>query len=149
MQRTLRLGWYNVEIFLVMAADCGAFYPLLPSWWAESERPYLLFVLNSLVCTYYSGPFLHGGAEDIRRVIVLPISEFALLPAVQFLLYATEGAALDYYVGSLRFKHVVGGVLFRFPFLLVNVPTDFPFLQYCREDAYSSGTLRISSSLNH
>lgn len=37
-------------------------------------------------------------SEDVQRVIKLTVSEFAILAGVQYLLYAVEEAAPDYYV---------------------------------------------------
>lgn len=77
--------------------------------------------------TYYSGLFLHGGIDDIRRTIPLEIFELAALPAMQFLLYTAYGAAPDYCVGSLHFEHVNGRMLFWLLSPLVNVLRHFGF----------------------
>lgn len=46
---------------------------------------------------------------------------------MQFLLYAAELAATDYYVRSLRFDHVWSGRLFAFPSHFVEVLSNFGF----------------------
>lgn len=43
------------------------------------------------------------------------ISEFAVLACIQFLLYASDGAAPGYFVGSLRLEHACGSILLRLP----------------------------------
>lgn len=57
--------------------------------------PFLVFVPTLLLFTYYGDVLPHCGADSIKRVITLTTSEFAVLTALQFLLYAAEGAALD------------------------------------------------------
>lgn len=103
-----------------MPADRGDLYILLPSSSAEGECSYLFFVPTLLKFTYFGGLLLHGSAEDIRRVFILAISEFPVLTAVNLFVYAAEEAALDYYVGLLRFDHVGDGMLFRLLIPLVN-----------------------------
>lgn len=71
--------------------------------------------------------FLLGGSDNIPRVITLTISEFAVLAGIQFLLYAAEGAAPDYFVGSFLFYHVGGGILFRLPTPIRNFLRHFGF----------------------
>lgn len=46
---------------------------------------------------------------------------------MQFLLYAAEGTAPDYYVGSLCFDYVGDGMLFWLPTHLTNVVSHFGF----------------------
>lgn len=80
-----------------------------------------------LVFIYYSVLFPHCGVDDIRRVIILVIFEFAMTVAVYFLLYATKEAVPDYNVGYPRFDYVGGAMLFWLPFSLVNVLSHFGF----------------------
>lgn len=55
--------------------------------------------------TNLSSLFFRAGADDIRRVITLAISKFAVLAAVQFLLYSAEGLhriiMLDRYASTM------------------------------------------------
>lgn len=95
-----------------MPANRGGLYTILPPWWAVYACPYLLFAPTPLIFLYYGGLFLHDSFDDIRRVITVTIYEFAILAGVQFLLYAAEWVALDYFVGSLGFDHVGAGMLF-------------------------------------
>lgn len=71
--------------------------------------------------------FLRGTSDDIRVLITLAIPEFAIFAGVQFLLYAAEGVAPDYYVRSMRLDVVEGGMSFRLPTVLVNVLIYFGF----------------------
>lgn len=54
-----------------------------------------------------------GGSYDIRPVITLVISEFAILAGIKLLLYAAERAEPNVFVGSFRLDHEGGGTLFR------------------------------------
>lgn len=79
----------------------------------------LLFISSDAfgIFPYDRSLFLRGFSNDTRRVTTLPISKLAVLAGAQLLLYATEGAAPDYSVGSLCFNHVGGGMFFRLPTL--------------------------------
>lgn len=70
---------------------------------------------------YYGGFLLRGSSYDIQKVVILTVSESAILAGVQFSPYNVEGAAPHYYVGSCRFVHVRGGMIFMLPTLLFNV----------------------------
>lgn len=72
-----------------------------------------------LVLSYYSGIFLRWSFDNSRTRQA--ISEFAVLAAVQFFLYAVEGVTPDYYVGSSYFDNVEGDILSWVPTTLVNV----------------------------
>lgn len=65
--------------------------------------------------------------DSIRRIAILAIYKFAVLAGLQFLLYAAEGAAPDYFVGLLSFDHVRGDMFFWFPTLIWNVLRHFRF----------------------
>lgn len=77
--------------------------------------------------TWYGGLFLRGGSDDIQRVNILELTEFDVVAVVEFLLYAAEGAAPDYFVASVHFDDVAGGILFRLPNALVNVLNQLGF----------------------
>lgn len=95
-----------MEISSIIPVERAGLYPMLPSSWDGYECPYLLFVLRPLVFSYYSELYLRSGSDNIRRILSLPISEPAVLAGVQFVLYATERSAPDYFVGSLRFIRI-------------------------------------------
>lgn len=57
-------------------------------------------VPTPLVRSFYCSLFLSGGSDDIRRVIILAISESTVLVGIQFLMYAVEGPSPIYFVGS-------------------------------------------------
>lgn len=71
--------------------------------------------------------FLRGSSDDTGRVNILAIFKFAVLAAVQFILYVAEGPVPNYYVGSLRSDHVRGSMLFRWPTPLENILSYFGF----------------------
>lgn len=71
------------------------------------------------------GLFLRGSFDDIGQVINLSISKLAILAGIQFLLYAAEWAAPDYFVDTLRLEHVEGGKLFRLSNALMNALSHF------------------------
>lgn len=52
---------------------------------------------------YFSGLYCYGGSDDVRPVIGIAISEFALLVAVQFFLHVLEGAETDYVFSPFYF----------------------------------------------
>lgn len=68
-----------------------------------------------------------GGTDSIQRVIIMAITELAILAGLHFLLYAAEETAPDHYVGSISLDSVEGGILFLLPTALVNVQIQFGF----------------------
>lgn len=82
MRHNVLVGWHSVDIFSIMAADRGVLYPVLHNWWGKYDCIYLLFVSRPLVLFYYTWLYLRGDPYDIRRVITLPTSEFAVLAGV-------------------------------------------------------------------
>lgn len=86
-----------------------------------------MFVLTTLVSFYYGSLYLRSDPDNIRGILAFGISEFAVLAGVQFLLYTAEDVAPDYFAGSLCFKHVGGGMFFRFPTSVWNVRSHFLF----------------------
>lgn len=99
----------------------------MPDCCGEYEYPYLLFFPTPLGLFYYSGFFLRGDSDNILRIATLAISELAILAGFQFLLYATEGGAPDYSVGSLRLNNVGCTMLFWLPSLIRIILSYFSF----------------------
>lgn len=89
--------------------------PVLPDWWNENECPYLLFIPTQFFLCHYDGLYLCGDSFVIRRIVTLAIFELSISAGSQFLLYGDEGAAMNYFVGSLRFQHIDGSLLYRLP----------------------------------
>lgn len=110
-----------------MPADRGGLCSILPPGWGEYECLYLIFVPTLLVFLFYIDLFLRKSSDDTRRVITLAISEFVVLAAIQFVLYASEGVTPQYYVSSLQFDDVVSSILFRLPIPFVNILNQFEF----------------------
>lgn len=88
-----------------------------------------MLVPKFVLFTYVSGLYLYAGSDVLRLVVALAISKFAVLVAVQFVLYGGEGAAQDHLAGSLCFVHVGGGTLFRLSFFLGNHLRHLGFLK--------------------
>lgn len=109
--------------------DRSAINPLLPSWWKNYECSYLMSVPILSVYTYFSELYLCGGSDDVQLVITSANCEFDVLSAVQFLLYAAEGAVPNYFVGSLLFHHVRCGMVFLLPASLGTVLRHYRFLR--------------------
>lgn len=69
----------NVVIFAVLPAHQYGLSLLFSTSRAKYKYPYLIRVLSPLLFMYYSGLFLRGTADYIRRIIILVISQFAIL----------------------------------------------------------------------
>lgn len=100
-------------------------YPMLPPPWDEYEIRYLSCVPTPLGFSYYESLFLRGASDEIRRIAPLATFEFAVLVGVEVLLYAAEGVAPNFLVGSFRFDDVRGGMLFQLQTHLMDIPSHF------------------------
>lgn len=102
----------------------------------------LLFLtfFTSLHFLYYCSLFLRGGSDDVRDVLTLTISKFAVLAGNYYSLHAVEGAPPDYFVSSLYFDHVGVGMLFWLPTPIPTVLIHFSALQSGRKTVHGSGS---------
>lgn len=78
--------------------------------------------------TLFCKLYVYDGSDYLPGIITSKISDLSVQVAAQFLLYATEKAALDYYTVSLLFDHVRWGNLFPVSFLFTNPTIYFVFL---------------------
>lgn len=91
------------------------------------------FVVTMFLFTYYGALSFQGCSDNILWVITSALSNFEGLDSVYFLLTAANGAASDYYVGSLRFNHVGNGMCLSLASNVVNILSDFGFYQVSRK----------------
>lgn len=111
---------------LVIWADRGAVYLMLPFSRKIHECADLLFVTTSLELTYDRRFYLHDSLDDVCRFITLASFQLAIMTAVQFF-YDFDGATAEYSFGSLDIDQAGGGILFRLPPCLVDILLNFGF----------------------
>lgn len=92
--------------------------------------PLYFFVPTAFTFSLHSGLFSRGISDNSRQVTTPASSELAIVAGVQFLLFSAEGAAPNYYVGTLWFAHVGPGMLFPLQTLLVNIVSHFGFYRF-------------------
>lgn len=127
LRHNLLERWHSVKPFLVMLADRGGLYAVLPPLEYRYECTYPLFFPTALPFSYYCGFFFREALDDVRHVITIAISELATPAGIQLLSYASDGVASDYFIGSLSFDHVWGGMFFRCSTLNWTVLSHFGF----------------------
>lgn len=91
---------------------------------------FFFMVFHTLsVLSSFSKLYLQGGPEDVQRFVTSEITEFAVLAAMQPSLYAANGAAPDYFIGSFCFDNVRDGKLFRPPSTLPNIVRHYEYFK--------------------
>lgn len=70
------MGSQNAELLRMRVSVRAKCYCEVPLWWAQYEVYILLFVLPSLVPTYYNGLAQQDSADDQTHVWTITLTEY-------------------------------------------------------------------------
>lgn len=100
-------------------------------WWWQFEAPVLLFVLTSLILSYYSGLALQCSAENRTGICIIAITEYVFMADAMLVINGRDRACPRYYTLNTQLSRL-GGRRVILPFQQGSGRTEFLWLVHVR-----------------